>query len=616
MSRDRKGAEFASPLPVFLVWIAIALAIFWLPYQFPPRPVDLPLGSLSALVGFNNNVAIVALLAGVLFLTALRYRQKLRPQFLSTTGMPLKPLLVVCVIQTLITTALLIATSGRPPAAEAYYFLDRMYPLATGMVPYRDFEFLYGPLLVYIPHWTARLLSAPLYPVYLLVFLAFQLTGLGMLWKITGIAKVPVPTKTLAFYCLAAVTLPNLSLGLQYTLPRYLTAFCAILALAAFGRRNGSRPQPAKFLRLSLVCALLCAAVFGLSPEMGLVFIPAALAVLIAQAREAGGHPISRVLAFITGFGALLLLLPAGMLAGVTSYSKGGGSFPVVPSAFILLYVLTVLIAGPHLLLALRRSKPDALPFPPDVALGWVVLSFAMVAGALNRADGGHVFFYGIGFFLFLLLGTGLSERSRRVYAGLFALVFCVLVSYTTFYIYFDELTLPLPRALLDDLHWKSLQDRTEYNRQTSAGLDQLDAELPDILASTGPLCVPFGEAGITSHLARRGALQSDYFIGLGNIYSRADVQKKIAGLAHCRGLVAPLTEMARQPHDADGTVDYLKSYFKHLFLYPLDLKIDRRPLLTDIRDPVRDYCIQHFRLQTRLGPILGLYTPVPVEGK
>src|SRR5215212_5706229 len=117
--------------------------------------------------------------------------------------MPRKPLLVVWVLQTLITTTLLIATSGRPPAAEAYYFLDRLYPLATGMVPYRDFEFLYGPLLLYPPHWAARLLGIPLYPAYLFVVLAFELIGLYMLWKIVGISKAPVRTKTLAFYCLA-----------------------------------------------------------------------------------------------------------------------------------------------------------------------------------------------------------------------------------------------------------------------------------------------------------------------------------------------------------------------------------------------------------------------------
>jgi hypothetical protein len=72
---------------------------------------------------------------------------------------------------------------------------------------------------------------------------------------------------------------------------------------------------------------------------------------------------------------------------------------------------------------------------------------------------------------------------------------------------------------------------------------------------------------------------------------------------------------MAPQPHYPDGTIDYLRSYFKHLFLYPVNLKIDRRQLLTDIRDPVRDYCIQHFHLETRLGPILGLYRPVSASG-
>jgi hypothetical protein len=276
-------------MPVtILAWVAIALGIFWLPYRFPQHSEAATVESLSLLTGFNNSVAIVALLAGVLLLTALRWRQKLPPQFrVPSTGMPVKPLLVVCSIQTLLTATLIVAVHERPPAAEAYYFLDRMYPLAAGMAPYRDFEFLYGPLLVYLPYWFSKLLGAALYPVYLCVFLAFELIGLYILWKIIGIARAPVRTKTLAFYCLAAITLLNLSLGLQYTLPRYLTAFCAVLALAAFARTNRSRP-----ILLAPFSAILGGVVFGLSPEMGLVFIPATLAVLIAQAREAGDRPI------------------------------------------------------------------------------------------------------------------------------------------------------------------------------------------------------------------------------------------------------------------------------------------------------------------------------------
>src|SRR5262249_8424337 len=163
---------------------------------FPPHPPAVTVESLSALTGFNNNVSIVALPVGVALLTAIGWRRKLRPQLTSSQAMPMHPLLVMCAIQTLFTSAIAISVSARPPAAEAYYFLDRLYPLAAGMVPYRDFEFLYGPLLLYIPYWTSRILGVPLYPAYLAVFLLFQLIGLAMLWKIIGLANVPARTRS------------------------------------------------------------------------------------------------------------------------------------------------------------------------------------------------------------------------------------------------------------------------------------------------------------------------------------------------------------------------------------------------------------------------------------
>jgi hypothetical protein len=245
--------------------------------------------------------------------------------------------------------------------------------------------------------------------VYLFVFLAFQLTGLYMLWKIIGISKAPVRAKTLAFYCLAAVTLPNLSLGLQYTLPRYLTAFCAILVLAAFARANRSRPA-----RLALVCALLCGIVFGLSPEMGLVFIPAALAVLIAQAREAGDRPISGFLALGAGIAALRLMLPAGMLRESRLFQRRrflpGGAFGLHRS---------ICGHGPD------RGPARAIGTPPSgrprapirPTYPRVLCSPSPCWLERSIAPMGATSFYGIGFFLFRF-GAGLSDTLQSLLCG------------------------------------------------------------------------------------------------------------------------------------------------------------------------------------------------------
>jgi hypothetical protein len=617
MDRETKSL----PTHVFVTgmcWAVTCAGIFLLPYWFPLHRED---QSLSTLSGCNNSLAIAALLAGVVVLSAVAWRKK--PDRWTEANrepaglMGVTPLVLLCVIQTLITVGLLAATIGRPPAGEAQYLLGRIYPLASGMIPYRDYEFLYGPLLLYLPYGISKLFSAPLYPVYVLVFLGFELLGLYMLWRIIRASTAGPRRQRLVFCVLAAGTLPNVSLGLQYTFPRYLIAFAAVLASVRFNRRYADRPG-----LLCLVYISLCVAVFGLSPELGLALIPALVAVLIAQAHFFGQRIAGPTLALVASLACLAMFVPSGLLAGVLSFSRGSNSFPVVPAIFIVLYVFSVLRVGPGLVVALYRWRKDEgtiLPYAPDVTAGFLVLSLAMAPGALNRADGGHVFFYGIGFFLMMLIGVGVSELGHRLFVALYILVFGALVPYTGYHVYRVSLKLPIRtsripepaagalRMLVGDTRWREWR---EVDRSESMGMDHLDREL----AGAGPLCVPFGNSEIMFLLARRGALQPDHFVGLDNVFTHEDVRSKIAGLGVCRGLVAPEDMENRQPLDADVRISEMQLFFKKLFLYPFPVKIDRRQLPEDVEDPIRAHCLQGYRLSARLGGGLGLYLPKEVR--
>ena len=94
-------------------------------YYFPPRRDD---PSYSTLAGFNNTVAIAAVLAGAAMLTVLRWWM-LRPsdrdpmEGTESTAMPWWPLALLCVVQSAITLALLVLTDGHTPTGEAHYLL-------------------------------------------------------------------------------------------------------------------------------------------------------------------------------------------------------------------------------------------------------------------------------------------------------------------------------------------------------------------------------------------------------------------------------------------------------------------------------------------------------------
>jgi hypothetical protein len=614
MERETRAVATHS-LVTGLCWLLISACIFYLPYHFPPHRDD---QSVSTLTGFNNSLAVAALLAGVVILSAAAWWKKadlpLEADGQRAQVMGVWPLVIVCVIQTLITVVLLIATAGRPPAGEAQYMLGRTYPLASGMVPYRDYDFFYGPLMLYLPYGISRLFSAPIDSVYILLFLGLQLLGLYLLWHIVRASTAAPHRQTLVFYALAAPTLPNLSLGLQYTFPRYLLAFAGLLVAARFTRLWAGRPA-----WLLVIYMPLCAVVFGLSPEVGLALIPALLAVLIAQARFYRERIVRPVLALSISLAALAILAPPGLLGGVRSFSKGGASFPVVPATFILLYVFSVLWVGPRLVIALwrwREANRSALPYAPDVTCGFLVLSLAMVPGALNRADGGHIFFYGIGFFLLMLLGAGVSGFAYRFYVGLFLVVFGVLLPYTGYYVYYKYLRLPVRisnrmpklaagvlRKLAGERRWQAWR---EADRWESVDLEELDREL----AGVGPLCVPFGDSAAVMLLARRGAFQPDHFLGLAGVYTQDDVRMKIAGLRGCRGLI--LQGEMENPNSAsiDTRISEIRSFFANLFLYPFPLTIDRRRLAEDVGDLVRAHCLQRYQLSVRLASGFSIYLP------
>jgi hypothetical protein len=231
------------------------------------------------------------------------------------------------------------------------------------------------------------------------------------------------------------------------------------------------------------------------------------------------------------------------------------------------------------------------------------VLSLAMVPGALNRADGGHILLYGAGFFLLALLSFG------RLYRWSFAVIFCALVPYTGYYVYHHDLR--IPQRLTE---WAPGAPFGSRWRAWNAGARQEERDLRQIdqaLAGSGPLCAPFGDTSIMLILWRRGALQSEYFTGMANVYTPDDLRRKIAGLEACTGVVVQRRQMAPPVDRVDARIAEIGRFVRHLFLYPFPPKIDRTQMRADPEDPVREYCASHFQLRSELAMGFGLYTRV-----
>src|SRR3569833_1389209 len=166
----------------FIPYVLIALAaIFYLPRLFPPSA---PSASDSYLFGYNNRIGIILLLffvaLGVILTrgfnldhTRQRYQHRPLPRWVLPGSLFL--VAVGCAAMYLV--------AGRYHGfGESFYLIDRITLLAEGRVPYRDFEFVYGPAQLYGPLLLHKLLHLGIADAYYLFWALSYLLGAWLLF--------------------------------------------------------------------------------------------------------------------------------------------------------------------------------------------------------------------------------------------------------------------------------------------------------------------------------------------------------------------------------------------------------------------------------------------------
>ncbi len=411
-------------VPLLLLLPAV---IFILPFFVPVAPTF----SESFLFGFNNRAALVLFLAVFALLAILTHRRLLPRTTLDAPLLPdtsLQPsrraLLIALFLATLVSLLLFIAVRPAHGTVESVYFLNRIGLLDQGFRPFRDFEFTYGPLQLYLPWLTARLLHLSLTDAYLLVWLLSTNLGLIALWTAIRLLDLPGRGKPAAFALLALFLSSEIaSTGLNYNPLRYAAPIACLLLLERLDRLNLNARLDVHTRRSSyqtiLLAALFTAGLLGLSPEIGLVF-PIAILVFLPARRLVLHQPIA---AFTTALAiplAVILLLAdrLHLFDTMRNFSAGSFNLPVLPGPHILLLlsvtaVVTLYLASPDH--TARLSGPVGL---------LALFSLGMLPGALGRCDWAHVLGYELGLFLAALLLLAPVTATRRLSHAALLLVF------------------------------------------------------------------------------------------------------------------------------------------------------------------------------------------------
>lgn len=366
-------SRFAVLAALFLV----LAAVFSLPYLVPVTPSV----SLSYVVGYSNRAAFLIFSAGsVLF--ALLCRKRF-PEAIASDQQLGFPSLIFALGAALLACAYrLLPLARHNLGSEAFYALNRIQMLVEGLLPYREFEFAYGPAHLYVPVLLARLTHGSIIHGYYGWWILQWLLGTAMLWVTIRSLQLAIPHRRVIFWIVFVIQLPSInSEGTAYTPARTIaSAFFVVLVAWLFSRRKNP-------LLIAATAILCVAAALAISPEQGIaVFSGLLVWFLLLTIADAGLLPVRATMIFSLGATAVLLCCwYLGEFSTLLAFSKGAYAYPLLPSPtniIILTGYIAAACVGVHAILG-RHFDTVAVPM--------FLTGFALLPAAMGRCDYGHL---------------------------------------------------------------------------------------------------------------------------------------------------------------------------------------------------------------------------------
>ncbi|MDQ6676004.1 MAG: hypothetical protein M3Z09_01765 [Acidobacteriota bacterium] len=559
-----------------LAWFFLAMvlyaSVFQLPFAFPP---SVPTFSASYEAGFNNRVAsaAVAVFSVIAFMAAFA-RQKLQPA-ITASNMPVWLLLVALVVQITFLSGLAACVLSSPHNyGEATYMLDRLDQVDLfGRVPFRDFEFAYGPLMLYGPVFVKHVLSplqVSLECAYYISLIGMTALGLVLLfWVIDTL--IPRRSYKIAVFVLFATCL-NTTMGMNYTFFRFIGPYAAILFVTRFK----------KVSTVAFLLFLAGLAELGISPEIGLAFMVGASFYCLCRAVQGGRLWIVGVVTPWIGCAVIVLIFGSGYFRVVQSFSSGFNNFVIVPVPHILIYLAAAVFIVPMgVAAAARRGTSKDLAV---VAL-WTV-SVALIPSALGRCDSGHVILAGLGIFLLSFAFQSTRPRLlRNTWIGLVSAV--ILMQAVNGYRFYARPMLSsagsgirayFPPGIANSV-FARLQMLSPRLEELTKGPQsrQLDfAE--DLIAAVGQASVaaPFGiDKQALKLLKSADKYRPEFFAGLVNVSDARSEDIKIKDLRGAKWAIVP--------HDLSlGSQDL--AFVRRVFAWPVSYPRKREQYISGSR--------------------------------
>lgn len=471
------------------------------------------------------------------------------------------------------------------PTFDNIFFFDRLAQALGGALPWRDFYFPYGPLMLYVPvalAWLSARLGAPAVLGYYIALGGSHVVGVPLLaWVVGRLPLAPARRRAL-FWIVGSSALLGVFGGLNYTLLRFLAPVASVLLLAGWAARD-RRPSPLALGSVSLALTILNLA---LSPEMGVAFAAASLGLLVATGEPRGARRYMAPAIQLGGLAVLVATVGGTVSNALASIAGGAYRLPVLPSPYVLLFTGTALFVS----FALGGEKR---PFAGRAPLAAVFIAgLALAPSTLGRADFGHVMWNGLPVMFAGAAFVGrLPGKRFLAWASALALVFpvwCGVNVYISAGALFDAAVAAgqLPRGALVALGRVVAPDATDvgraYDEHRAARIEGATRER---LMRLDRVAMPFGAADTLGfEFAARGKLVPVLSDENGPV-DDAQLEVVVAQLRRAERLVIPIgvaNTVGKRVLAGDVPLSrmppYRGRYASVVLQFPVDMRVRRKP--------------------------------------
>ncbi len=567
-----------------LIFTAIVfLSVFLLPFYIPRK---VPAVSASYDYQFNNIISVIALCLSLLIGSIFFYKHydkeihllQVEKLFVTNieTQLSIKNAFILFFIHSfaILCLYLLNANYGY---AEGNYFLLRIDRLSLGQEPYKDFEYAYGILLIYLPKIITDLFHFPTSVAGYYISLIFLNTiGIYFLYYVLNSFNVDKTKKRIIFFSIGLACIP-LTLGMNYILIRFITPIACLFFLSRIIKKlENASLKNCIFIALAAVAVSLLN--FIISIEVGLAVLLSILGYLFFSIvlNKKTFHIITLLVCGILI--ALILLFPGrsfGLMIKV--FAAGGNNWVVIPSPSIVLFIVSFLMTNFIFCAFIIEKKVCFL------TCALLIFNIIMLAGAFGRCDPGHIFWYGLSSLIVIWMFMAfVNSKYFKIYTIAFISIFVIGMNLSGIYVYRTELTTLVARYFIRNGEVRSLKEFAENVHYDTTKIDRIAAAINDSinfkeLNKYRRIALPFDvDSDIYLFLLKRHTFWPEYYTGYFlNIFASEQINTKLKGLQDSNHKYMVIPENVLNFSFNNDIIDE-KQFISRLFLYPYDYTKER----------------------------------------